>query len=887
VNVTKRLTKFWTLALACGTLGLGQAQAAQQPGAADVAEKAPAAAQLRAADLASAGVPGAAQRGAVVAKRVFPQRLDGAVILYDNGPMITHPGGGGGGADASRLQNSSLLMNTLGMTASDAGAFRLADNFIISDVAGWDVDTVTVYCYQTGSTTTSTFDTARLQIWDGSPASGGTVVFGDMTTNRMLSTAWTNIYRDTETTVGNTTRPIMEVVIDVAGTHLDPGNYWIDFQTGGTSASGPFCVPITLPGEVTTGDALQFNGTDWVPVVDVGAQGVPFVVEGTGTPGAGIALTKTISTELGVCGASNTVSATVGTQVDYCFTVQNLGAETYNFHTLEDDHLGTILDGEEFALFPGGSLQILVTDTVSATVTNNATWTASVDSPGGSYCSTDGPISFTTSAGPGSVYPSVVDATGAPATFDSLTVDLFGITHTWPDDIDMLLVAPTGETYVMWSDVGGSNDITGLDFTLDDAAASLLPDSAVLTAGTYLPTNVGATDTFPTGAPAGPYALAAPAGAATFTSVYGAVDPSGTWQLFARDQFAGDAGQIANWCLNVTASVPTESAGASATLTALIPDASATPTAMTSTLQPGGSEAQVLTISNGGDGDLFWDMTEAPAFGGGVLFLDQAPDQVNGIFSDVACSACTTTGTQVVADNFALATTETLEVITIWSGYFPGNTPTTTDPLTVIIHNDAAGAPGAVVYQESNVASTRATTGIILFGVEEYRHTLTLAAPVSLPPGTYWIEIYNDSAIGGSPDDFFWETGAPDTVGNGIPGTVFSTTAPGTAWAASTATDFAVQLGSTPSACNAPEDLPWLGLTQTSGTLAPLASTDVAVTFFSAGLPVGTYEGVLCLESNDPDTPILEVPVTMTIDTMPFLADFEEGDLSEWSASAP
>ncbi|NNG27092.1 MAG: hypothetical protein HKM87_06170, partial [Ignavibacteriaceae bacterium] len=38
-----------------------------------------------------------------------------------------------------------------------------------------------------------------------------------------------------------------------------------------------------------------------------------------------------------------------------------------------------------------------------------------------------------------------------------------------------------------------------------------------------------------------------------------------------------------------------------------------------------------------------------------VVFLDQAPNQVNGIFSDSNCGLCGT-GAQVVADNFVVAT---------------------------------------------------------------------------------------------------------------------------------------------------------------------------------------------------------------------------------------
>ncbi len=839
-----------------------------------------------------AGNPGAgnADRGAKVPKRVFPQTINGTTILYDNGPLITHPAGGSGGADASALQTTTLVMNTLGFGHADTTGFRMADDFVVTDASGWDVESITFFAYQTGSTTTSTMDHVNLQIWDGPPGAGGsTVVFGDTTTNRLASTSWGNVYRTTLTTMAAIDRPIMESVV-TAVIHLDPGTYWLDWQTGGTLASGPWAPPITILGTAVTGNGQQFNPTPmtWGPALDTGtgtpAQGLPFVIEGNVTAVAEVTLTKTVSDVLGVCGTTDTISVPAGTQVDYCFTVENTGSETLNYHTLVDSHLGTILNNDNQVLDPGDTLEVLVTDTVTQTVTNSATWFARVD---------------------------------PPSAVTSVTVEVNGITHTWPDDIDLLLVGPGGENLVILSDVGDSIDIAGVSLLLDDAAGAALPDAAILTTGTFRPGNFSGTgDLFPSPAPTSPWGQPAPAGAATLTSIFGGTDPNGTWSLFAHDQFAGDAGTISEWCINVQPGAvrvcngtdmtvgttagpfspypseisfqdtPDATSSDTATVTALFPDAAVDPVSMSSTLGQGGSESQVLTIDNDGDAPLDWDLVEAPGVLGGTgTILNQLPDQVNGLFTDVACALCTTTGTQSMADNFALAATEQVGVITFWGGYFPGNVPTTSDPFRVLIQSDAGGFPGTVVYDESNVASTRQTTGIVLFGVDEWIFTLTLATPVTLPPGSYWLQIFNHTGTGASPDDFFWETGSPDTVGNGLAGTAFATAAPGVAWAAASATDLAVQLDPNPSGCDTPADLPWLGLTSTSGSTAPLSSSTIAVTFFAGSLPVGLYEGTLCLESNDPDSPRIEIPVSLTVDTMPFLDGFESGDTSEWSST--
>ena len=36
---------------------------------------------------------------------------------------------------------------------------------------------------------------------------------------------------------------------------------------------------------------------------------------------------------------------------------------------------------------------------------------------------------------------------------------LGGLSHWWPDDIDMLLVGPGGQNAKIWSDAGGSLDV--------------------------------------------------------------------------------------------------------------------------------------------------------------------------------------------------------------------------------------------------------------------------------------------------------------------------------------------------------------------------------------------------------------------------------------------
>ncbi len=124
-------------------------------------------------------------------------------VLYDNGPLVTNPGAGAGGADASALQ-TALGLSTYGFGNQVSAGNRVADDFTVGG-SGWLIGNITFFGYQTGSTTTSTFTAVNLRIWDGPPNVGTSmVVFGDTTTNRLVSSTWTNIYRVLDTALTDT-----------------------------------------------------------------------------------------------------------------------------------------------------------------------------------------------------------------------------------------------------------------------------------------------------------------------------------------------------------------------------------------------------------------------------------------------------------------------------------------------------------------------------------------------------------------------------------------------------------------------------------------------------------------------------------------------------------
>jgi len=65
--------------------------------------------------------------------------------------------------------------------------------------------------------------------------------------------------------------------------------------------------------------------------------------------------------------------------------------------------------------------------------------------------------------------------------------------------------------------------------------------------------------------------------------------------------------------------------------------------------------------------------------------------------------------------------------------------------------------------------------------------------------------------------------------------------------------------------CSTPSDIPWLSVNPISGTTSAMSSTAVDVVFDSTGMVTGTYTGTLCIASNDTDTPLIPLPVTMDV----------------------
>ncbi|HEX9961699.1 MAG TPA: BACON domain-containing carbohydrate-binding protein, partial [Pyrinomonadaceae bacterium] len=149
-------------------------------------------------------------------------------------------------------------------------------------------------------------------------------------------------------------------------------------------------------------------------------------------------------------------------------------------------------------------------------------------------------------SGTASPYPSEIQISGMSGFVTGIIVDLGNFSHTAPDDVDVLLVAPNGRSIVLMSDVGGGNAVSGVGITFDDSAPTSLPDNAPLTSDSFKPTNFEPGDAFP-----------APAVAPTLDTLSGFVGspPNGTWKLYVVDDTGANAGNFAGgWSINLQSS---------------------------------------------------------------------------------------------------------------------------------------------------------------------------------------------------------------------------------------------------------------------------------------------------------------------------------------------
>jgi subtilisin-like proprotein convertase family protein len=298
---------------------------------------------------------------------------------------------------------------------------------------------------------------------------------------------------------------------DAAGSRLPQGGSWgpspvtakpTDYAeiTGDTTDAFPAPAPSTFNRPAPAGSstlASAFNGGNpngtWSLYVVTDACDIPAE---TITGGWSLDITTTSGAATTTAVTSSANPSATGQSVAFTATVTS-GGSPVTTGTVTFTEGATVL-AANVPVNAGGQAAFTTSSlpegnhTITATYNGTAAFATSNGSvnqrvnntttvTGNQYCNT-GAITVNPLPNPATPYPSNIMVSGAPTNLGKVTVTLKNVTHPFADDIDVLLVSPTGQNLVVVSDAGtaianvtGTSNVTA---TFDDAAASQLPQAA-------------------------------------------------------------------------------------------------------------------------------------------------------------------------------------------------------------------------------------------------------------------------------------------------------------------------------------------------------------------------------------------------------------------------
>jgi subtilisin-like proprotein convertase family protein len=150
---------------------------------------------------------------------------------------------------------------------------------------------------------------------------------------------------------------------------------------------------------------------------------------------------------------------------------------------------------------------------------------------------------------PASPYPASIGVSNVNGLVLKATVNISGLTHKFPSDVSVLLVAPNGKKVVLLSRAGGGVAVNNTYLSFDDDSTNLPPQSGLIVDGTYRPTDYKQNDSF--------FAPLTPPYDKSLKALAG-INPNGTWSLYVQDDVAPDGGTIlGGWSINLVTTAPT------------------------------------------------------------------------------------------------------------------------------------------------------------------------------------------------------------------------------------------------------------------------------------------------------------------------------------------
>jgi len=286
------------------------------------------------------------------------------------------------------------------------------------------------------------------------------------------------------------------------------------------------------------------------------------------------------------------------------------------------------------------------------------------------------------------------------------------------------------------------------------------------------------------------------------------------------------------------------------------------PNLVSASVAAGNNTSANFAIGNTGGSPLVYTATTA---GNGATTVYRADrGTISSGFRNTTYTDPATAGSnaQYAADDFQVVASTQItglnaEGFVVSGAAFPGAAV----DLTWSIYPDAAGVPagnpatnpGAAVwtYTAAPNAPGVSTAGGIL--------ALNLAAAgqnLVLPPGTYWLVINTRGTFANRWAQF------GSATGNGSFAAITISTANTGDWVPNTAFAGLNMRVTGQVACGAS----WLGvLNPAGGTLAAGASQPTSIALNSSALAAASYGGFVCVNSNDPVSPAVAVPVQLTV----------------------
>lgn len=392
----------------------------------------------------------------------------------------------------------------------------------------------------------------------------------------------------------------------------------------GSSATATITVTRAVAGKVTNNISVSTASSDSnlannsVAVVSTVQDRLPVIVA------TGIRLVS----ESGPVNGAVDVNETVSVQI----TLKNIGtAPTVNLLSQIQSYGGVVPVGTvalaSGAISPGDTASVTYsfigsapaggTNTLLLALSDGATpmvWPTFVFVVPSSNTYSNGSAITIPSVGPASPYPSTITIGNVPGVVSKAVLKLSKVSHTFPRDINVLLVSPTGQSVLAMSHCGGAHSVSNVDITLDDAAVASMSSSNQITSGTYLPSTYAPVVSFPG-------ISSTPTGSGM--SALNGSSANGTWSLYVLDDNAGDAGSIGGWSLDLTVANTVSPAAA----------LSLTMTGTPASLLNGNFVDYIATVANSGPSDA-----------SNVVIADTLPASVSLISASIASGTTDLTG---------------------------------------------------------------------------------------------------------------------------------------------------------------------------------------------------------------------------------------------------